>query len=182
MRLAMCDCTPPDVHMVRLSLGPHDRSWSGFFMKLDLVVVNIDLCAGAEVATGTAIRMLGVMTQQGQGDSQGPRQVAMTAALADGAAVPGAAAVAIMQALVSLHNIHCQDPLAESWTFAAFMVPTIAAAQAKAGWPVSCVEWVLFVCAGGLYDRFGGDNGYEAAPYAGGDVEYQSPYAHQDRF
>jgi hypothetical protein len=80
-------------------------------MKLDLAVVNMDLCAGAEVATGTAIRMLGVMTQQGQGDSQGPRQVAMTAAMADGAAVPGAAAVAIMQALVSLYNIHCQESL-----------------------------------------------------------------------
>ena len=100
----MCDCTPPDVHMVRVSLGPSARSWSGFSMKLDLVVVNMGLCAGAEVATGTTIRMLGVLTQQGRGDSQGPRQVAMTAALADEAAVPGAAAVAIMQALVSLHK------------------------------------------------------------------------------
>ena len=35
--------------------------------------------------------------------------------------------------------------------------------------------------AGGLYDRFGG-NGYDAGSYGGGDVEYQSPYAHQDRF
>ena len=35
--------------------------------------------------------------------------------------------------------------------------------------------------AGGLYDRFGG-NGYDAGSYGGGDVEYQSPYANQDRF
>ena len=120
----------PDVHMVRVSLGPRARSCSGLCMELDLVVVNMDLCAGAEVATGTAIRMLGDMTQQGQGDLQGLRQVAMTAAMADGAAVPGAVAVAIMQALVSHHNIHCQDPLAEYCTSAAFMLPTTAAAQA----------------------------------------------------
>ena len=100
----------PDVYMVRVSLGPSARSWSGFFMELDLAVVKMDLCAGAEVATGTAIRMLGVMTQQGQGDTQGPRQVAMTAALAGGAAVPGVAAVAIMQALVSHHKITVKTP------------------------------------------------------------------------
>ena len=55
--------------------------------------------------------------------------------------------------------------LIELWVFSTFTLICAVMPQ--------LIELAL---AGGLYDRF------DAGSYGGGDVEYQSPYANQDRF